>query len=554
MTDRSNGSAAVVQATKRAPDAAMGAGTAWTPEARPAAPVQMPAQPRAAIWSLGAGAALAGLGAAIGLASGLQRLHASWMDTYSYSHGYLVLAMSLWLLMPVLRHAAPDVRPSTLGLLALAVAVVGYMLAEVVDIAIGIQAMLPVLALGLIWALGGTALARSALLPVAFLYFAIPLWNLLTVPLQNITTVVVTSLLPLLGITAYIEGYVVSTPAGMFEIAQGCSGLHFFVVGLALAAFYGLNWYARWSTRLLLLVAAGAMSMFANWVRVYTLIAVGDATQMQHYLIAEDHYVFGWVLYGVLMTPVLWLARRLELREAAGRSPGAERIEEPVAAPRTDARAPAFGSSFAFLATGAAAGLLLASPMLLRAGPDAPTVPAVIALPAMPVIWTATAPSQDWRPSFHQPHAALHAGYAGAAGPKVDLYIARYLGQAPDSKLIYHRNTLDHGWQQLTATARPVPVNGTMRTVREVELAARGERRLVWYWYRVGGTPTHDRTQAKLLELPALARGRRDGAVIAVSASCTIRCDVAREQMADLLSIAGASLEAAADGIWEGAP
>ena len=39
-------------------------------------------------------------------------------------------------------------------------------------------------------------------------------------------------------------------------LAGGCSGLHFFVVGLALAALYGYLYYSRWSQRLKLLAVA----------------------------------------------------------------------------------------------------------------------------------------------------------------------------------------------------------------------------------------------------------------------------------------------------------
>jgi exosortase len=241
-------------------------------------------------WPLWIGAAAATAGAVIGLVGGFSRLHASWTDAYSYSHGYLVLLMSGWLFARNLRSAPiAELRPSLIGFGMLLIGVAGYVLAEIVDVTIGIQAMMPVLLLSLVAALAGLPLARRALVPVAFLYFAIPLWNLLTIPLQNLTTVMVTSALRISNISAYIEGYVVATPSGSFEIAQGCSGLHFLVVGLALAAFYGLAWYRRWSARALLFAVAGAASIVANWLRVYVLIDVGERTNMQHYLIAEDH-------------------------------------------------------------------------------------------------------------------------------------------------------------------------------------------------------------------------------------------------------------------------
>jgi EpsI family protein len=493
-------------------------------------------------------AALATAGAALGLAIAFERLHASWTDLYSYSHGYLVLAMSLWLMVRALTEQPPaSLRPSVLGGVALLAAVAAYALIEIVDVNIAMQGMLPILLLATIATIVGWGAAGRAVLPVGFLFFAIPVWNLLTVPLQDVTTAVVIAALRSTGITAFIEGYIVATPAGTFEIAQGCSGLHFFVVGLALAAFYGMNWYRWWSTRLLLFTVAGVVSMIANWIRVYTLIVVGDATDMQHYLIAEDHYLFGWVLYGVLMAPVLWLARRLEIAEVH-RSKGLHVAQEAR-------RSPTLAPGLAFIAAGAFAGVVLAAPSGLRAGTPAPADP--IALPAelaASAEWRVAPPARDWRPRFHRPHRLLHSGYTPTMAPaQVDVYVARYDSQHPDAKLIYYRNGLDDGWQRVGSSVRRTDVGGLQRTVREIELGNRGERRLVWYWYWVGGYTAHDSTRAKLWEAVAALHGRRDGAVIALSAPCAIQCDTARAQMAEFLVHAGGALDAAAAGTPSGA-
>ena len=86
-------------------------------------------------------------------------------------------------------------------------------------------------------------------------------------------------------------------------------------------------------------------------------------------------------------------------------------------------------------------------------------------------------------------------------------------------------------------------------------LIARGsERRLVWQWYRVGGEPAHERLRAKLREVPALLRGRRDGAAIALSARCDFSCDAAAAAMDEMMLLAGSRLAALADGAADQAP
>jgi exosortase/archaeosortase family protein len=92
--------------------------------------------------------------------------------------------------------------------------------------------------------------------------------------------------------------------------------MRYFMVSLAITAVIGLSWYQRWRTRLLLLAVAGLAAMVSNWIRIYTLILIGDATDMKHYVIAVSHDGYGWLVYVVFLLPVLWFARVLDKREA----------------------------------------------------------------------------------------------------------------------------------------------------------------------------------------------------------------------------------------------
>src|SRR5690606_30850662 len=96
----------------------------------------------------------------------------------------------------------------------------------------GHQVLLPVL----IWlAVAGTLGWRAAFVTtfaVGYLYFAIPVWGVVNSLLQSLTTQVVGWLLHLTGVVATIEGNFIHLPVGTFEIAAGCSGIHFFIVAL----------------------------------------------------------------------------------------------------------------------------------------------------------------------------------------------------------------------------------------------------------------------------------------------------------------------------------
>jgi EpsI family protein len=487
-------------------------------------------------WAFWVAFVVALTGAALGLQTGVERLAVRW--DYPYDHAWLVLGMTAWLLRRAWCASPADrIAPAALGLVALVPAVLLYSLSEVLDISLGMYVALPLILFALVTLLAGVRFARIAIIPFAMLYFTVPIWDLTIPVLQKITTAVVATLVDWTGPVAYTVGNLITIPAGSFEIAEGCSGMRYFMVSLAITAFIGLAWYERWRTRLLLLAVAGFGAMLSNWIRIYTLILIGDATDMQHYVIAKSHDGYGWFVYVAFLLPVLWFARYLDQREPRK--------------PRTDVVAPpvALASPIAFLLAGLLAALVLAAPVFIRGGDaGAPAPGDVRVLPHGGSGWIPVEPADAWRPDFQSPHFATHEALESAQGQKVDLFVARYLRQKPGSKLVTTKNRISPEWQGGGARTHSVTVGGQRREVLETVVVRGSERRLVWQWFMVGGQPTHDRVRAKLLEVAALLRGRRDGAALAVSAPCGADCAAAARGMEEVLRIAGGRLEALANG------
>jgi len=486
-----------------------------------------------AFWIAFVGALTA---AGMGLYTGLERLAVRW--DYPYDHSWLVLGMTAWLLRRAWReHPVERVAPSAMGLLALIPAVLLYALSEVLDISLGMYVVLPLILFGLLTMLAGVRFARIAIVPFGMLYFTIPIWDLTIPVLQKITTAVVAALVAFTGPVAYTVGNLITIPAGSFEIAEGCSGMRYFMVSLAITAFIGLAWYQRWRTRLLLLVVAGLGAMVSNWIRIYTLILIGDATDMQHYVIAKSHDGYGWFVYVAFLLPVLWFARYLDQREP--RTPPAV-----VAAPTVALASPA-----GFLFAGLIAALVLLTPVFIRGGDAATHAPGDVRVLAHGGAgWIPVEPSDTWRPDFQSPFFATHEALESAQGQRVEVFVARYLRQKPGSKLVTTKNRISPEWQASGSRTHAVTVDGETRQVLETTIVRGSERRLVWQWYMVGGQPTHERVRAKLLEVVALLRGRRDGAALALSAPCGADCEAAAQGMAAVLGIAGPRLEGLANG------
>lgn len=132
--------------------------------------------------------------------------------------------------------------------------------------------------------------------PALFLIFIFPLWGLLTDFLQSTSVMAVTYMMSFTGIPTYVEAQFITIPAGVFEIADGCSGLRYIIVSLAISSLFIFLYINNAKKALIFLSIAIVGALFTNWIRITALILIGEYTQMQSSLM-EDHNTFGWYLY-----------------------------------------------------------------------------------------------------------------------------------------------------------------------------------------------------------------------------------------------------------------
>lgn len=252
---------------------------------------------------------------------GLHNRWTLWSET-TYTHGYLIAAISLYLLWRAnVRHPAPS-RPARPLVAFAALILFGFLWAFAVRA--GIVALelflFPVLLLLAIWAGCGIQAARRSAFAVGFLYFALPLWDTVNGLFQGATVLAVRGMLRLVDIPAYFVGNFVQIPAGVFEIEGGCSGLHYAMVALALGALMGEMRGDGWQGRIKLLALAGGLAVLTNWIRVFTIILAGHFSDMQHPLVADSHYNYGWMLFAAAMVVFFVIERRMTLPPRKARS------------------------------------------------------------------------------------------------------------------------------------------------------------------------------------------------------------------------------------------
>ncbi|NHA15380.1 exosortase C-terminal domain/associated protein EpsI [Thioalkalivibrio sp. XN279] len=479
-------------------------------------------------------------GAVVGMSSILAWVGSVWYSFFGqgvYSHGYLALGLSIWMGWVFWRRNPPaKIGPDWRALAPLVLLVLAMSAMELLYIGATRAMLLPLLFLAATALVFGFGAARVLLLPALFIYSALlPFW-MFNPMLQEIATRAVGFLMSFSGTPFLIEGNFVHIPAGTFEIASGCSGLSFLVSGTVLTVYFSAMYLQHWSHRLLLVAAAMAAALFANWMRIWTIILIGQATQLQHWLI-NDHLSYGWVLFILFFTPVLFFATLLEKREI--RESRRAQLEETAQAPPPRARD---FSGTRMLRAAAVGALLLAIPRLFASEVTAGYTIDRLPLPEQIAGVARKAAEQGaWQPQFR--NAREGAAIYLFDGSTVEVFRAVYPEQDRTRHLFRNREALfGRGWRPVDHRLVNASVGSEIVRVNEYRGYIAGRERVIWAWYEVAGRPVATRLGAKLVEAQAFFRGRNDGVVVAVSAECEAGCEGARERLYAFLSAAGAEL------------
>ena len=444
-----------------------------------------------------------------------------WQDTVRrrYTHGWLVLGIAVWLIWrDRARLRAIEMAPPSFGWCVVAIGSVGWLVGFNAGLLAMTMLALPLLALATIWAAGGSGLAGRVAFPVLYLYFAFPVWEMINPLLQSVTALVNVWLTRIAGIPVTMEGNVIQIPAGSFEIAGGCSGLHFFIVALAIAALQGELDRDDWRTRWLLLGIAGVLALVTNWLRVFIIIVAGQLTDMQHFLVRVDHYYFGWFLFVFALGLYLYLSSRVPRRsrkESSSMPPGAASSGRVLIFTVLSLAALASGPVWSFAETGPAAQPAELAPPSLRG-------------------WTGPGLNlTDWHPVFANSDEEFLVSYHDESGGDVALYHAVFFSQRQGKELRgYGNSVLGEHYQQKEIHRRELVVPGGVVAVTEQLAAGAGQYDLlVWSLFAVDGNPDTMDFASQLAYGIRSLRQSPIASVVAFAAECRPDCDSARRSL-----------------------
>lgn len=484
----------------------------------------------------------------------LEGLAARWVKwDETFSHGFLLLGLSALLAVKTWWRLRPRVGFYWIWFPPFVAAALLHLAGSVLMIETFQQlAFVPILLAGLATMWGWRQIVPF-IIPVGLLIFALPFWEYAAWPLQVITVKINELMLSPLNIDFVVEGVFVYFPGvGAFEIAHGCSGLRYLLVGMTLCFLYGELNLNLWRSRLLLLSAGIGLALAANWIRVFVIIHQGYETNMESSLV-RDHDTFGWWVFAATLIPLFFFARYLERKEGAASA-------EPEA-PKTpgDVKGQPLPGVLAAVLPLLAIGLLTWYSMpKLQASTQASALnhdlSALDAASWLPVFEKELA---GWQPKMERPDRVLERTYVergsiaddGGAGKRLFVGLYSYDFQRPGREVVQYHNRLFSNEYLLPESTFKIDVgNGVELGGLSLRYRQTEERIVLAYGYYVEGSWESTELQAKLAQLPGIFNSRNDASLLVVGLSCN-DCE-ARDVLSSMAKEIKAEVEPYLDSLY----
>jgi exosortase len=155
----------------------------------------------------------------------------------------------------------------------------------------------------------GPARTRAIAFPLAFLALMLPIplaaTESLHLALRKIATAGTAPILPLLGITAYVEGTTFHLADATLQVGDACSGFSTLYAACAVAALTAYSCPTP-RRRVLVLLAAAPLAVASNILRIVILVAVVAATGTD-VLSTWVHPASGMLTFALSLPVILWL-------------------------------------------------------------------------------------------------------------------------------------------------------------------------------------------------------------------------------------------------------
>lgn len=415
-----------------------------------------------------------------------------WWNTSTYTHVLLIppiIAWLVWQRWPQMRALVP--HGWWPGLLLFAGAAFLWVLGSFAGLNIGRQAGAVAMTGSGVLTVLGPRVGRALAFPLFYLAFLVPFGDELVPPLQMITAKLTIGLVHMTGVKATIDGVFIDTPAGLFEVAEACSGVKFLVAMIAFGVLACHVCFRSWKRRFAFMTFCLVAPVLANGVRAWGTIYIAQYVGVER-ASGFDHIVYGWFFFAAVIALVIAAGWRYFDRDAAAPLVDDGALQQSRLLSRLSRMDMAQGRAVAIMVALVIAGLGWSGAASRLSAP----VPKQVFLPDVPG-WTRVdyVPATWWEPRARGADHRLLGSYADGRGHKVDVFFALYSGQSEGREAGgFGEGALmpNSPWQWLS----PGPEVQNAKSDRLI--AASGEVRLAETRYRTGALVTGSDTKLRL--------------------------------------------------------
>ncbi|WP_052748944.1 exosortase A [Arsukibacterium ikkense] len=394
-----------------------------------------------------------------------------WLRSDTYAHGVLILPISLFLIWRKRQHIRQTpLSPGYLALPLLFGLVLTWYFAYAVAVNVVSQLAVVLMLPLIVWLSCGWQLVKLLRFPLLYLLFAVPMGENLVPWLQNITADITVFALQLSQIPVYRDGLYLSTPTGLFLVAEACSGIRYLIASVALGTLYAYLTYTSRVKQAIFCLAAIIVPILANGLRAYGIVLIASLTDMKH-AVGVDHLIYGWLFFGFIIFIMFYVGSFFADKQPPANAPGIAEKHNNVA-PGT---ASAIGGVTIML-------LPLLINLLLPPLAQQPYYNLVKLEQSL-----SPANANSALPQFTDSSAQL-AGLWQANQVDILFYSAFYQ-HIDDKKLVsWHNQPYQSAmWTAANTQRRQFELSANRFSLQEVDLrAVNGQKRLLWYWYGSG--------------------------------------------------------------------
>jgi len=240
-----------------------------------------------------------------------------WIRDDNYSHGFLIIPVSIFLFYRRRNELVFPSIKSNQGIVLLILGSIGFIFGIAASEYFTTRFSLVLMVTGLSLYYLGKNNFKKVWFSFFFLLFMIPIPAIIyysaTLPMQLFASKITDNLLHFIGVPSLRQGNIIYLPYYILEVTEACSGLRSLTTLMALGAFYGYLTMPGKIRPVILFFAAIPIAIIANVVRLY-FTAIGAYAISPK--LAEDflHEFSGMLVFVTALIIIIILGALLKLQ------------------------------------------------------------------------------------------------------------------------------------------------------------------------------------------------------------------------------------------------